>query len=147
TFRSLRGMHGDHHALWIDPDNTSYLINGNDGGAAISYDAGKHWQTTRDTLPAVQFYNVGYDMESPFHVYGSIQDHGSRGGTVTVNREKNRIAGSDWQNAPGGEASTHCVDPSDSNTVYSAGFYGSITRTDLANGKRANIKPQEQDGE
>lgn len=147
TFRRLRGMHGDHHALWIDPVNPNYLINGNDGGAAISYDGGKHWRTTRESLPAVQFYNVSYDLESPFHVYGSIQDHGSRRGTVTVDRAKNRIIGSDWRNAPGGEASIHAVDPSDSNTLYSEGFYGSINRTDLMANERAAIRPQDREGE
>ena len=147
TFRRLRGMHGDHHALWIDPVNPDYLINGNDGGAAISYDGGQHWRTTRESLPAVQFYNVGYDLESPFHVYGSIQDHGSRRGTVTVDRDKGRIFGSDWRNSPGGEASTHAVDPSDSNTLYSEGFYGSINRTDLSANKRTAIRPEDREGE
>jgi photosystem II stability/assembly factor-like uncharacterized protein len=147
TFRRLRGMHGDHHALWIDPSNTSYLINGNDGGAAISYDGGKKWRTTRESLPAVQFYNVGFDSDQPFHVYGSIQDHGSRRGTVTIDRKNNRISGSDWKNAPGGEASTHVADPSDSNTLYSEGFYGSISRTDMTTRERTAIKPKDQEGE
>tara|TARA_R110002096_G_scaffold30459_15_gene90767 strand:- start:77 stop:2563 length:2487 start_codon:yes stop_codon:yes gene_type:complete len=147
TFRRLRGMHGDHHALWIDPNNPSYLINGNDGGTAISYDGGKRWRTSRDNLPAVQFYNVGFDSDSPFHVYGSIQDHGSRRGTVTIDRKKNRIYGSEWQNTSGGEASTHAVDPSDSNTLYSEGFYGSISRTDQSTRKRTAIKPKDREGE
>lgn len=146
-FRRLRGMHGDHHALWIDPGNPDYLINGNDGGVAISYDGGKKWRTSRENLPAVQFYNVAFDNAQPFHVYGSIQDHGSRRGTVSVDRRRNRISGSDWQNAPGGEASTHAVDPSDDDTLYHEGFYGNIQRTDLATRKRTRIRPQDVDGE
>ena len=45
TFRRLPGMHGDHHGLWIDPANSDYLVNVNDGGVAISYDAGENWRT------------------------------------------------------------------------------------------------------
>lgn len=147
SFRRLSGMHGDHHSLWIDPRNPSYLVNGNDGGMAISYDGGKRWRTSRDNLPAVQFYNVAVDSASPFHVYGSIQDHGSRRGTVTIDRQNNRITGSDWQMASGGEASRHAVDPSDDNTLYSEGFYGNLSRTDLATGKRTAIRPQDRKGE
>lgn len=146
TFRRLRGMHGDHHALWIDPANPSYLVNGNDGGMAISYDGGKRWRTSRETLPAVQFYNVGYDMAEPFHVYGSIQDHGSRRGTVVIDRARGRITGRDWQGTSGGEASRHAVDDT-SQTLYSEGFYGSIQRTDLLTGEREGIKPDGRKGE
>lgn len=146
SFRRLRGMHGDHHALWIDPRNPQYLINGNDGGIAISYDGGKRWRTSRENLPAVQFYNLGYDMDEPFHVYGSIQDHGSRRGTVTIDAQRRRIRGSDWQGTSGGEASRHAVDPT-SGTLYSEGFYGSIARTDLSSGKRTAIKPADRKGE
>ena len=145
TFRGLRGMHGDHHALFVDPANTNYLVNGNDGGLAISYDGGKKWRTTRDTLPAVQFYNVGYDMDTPFHVYGSIQDHGSRRGAVDISRGRRRIAATAWEGAPGGEASSHAIDPTDPEVVYSEGFYGSISRTD--HGKRTALKPKDVEGE
>ena len=91
TFRSLRGMHGDHHALWIDPDNSDYLVNGNDGGLAISYDGGENWRTSTNTLPAVQFYNLAVDMEQPFHMYGSIQDHGSRVGTASSGEDRKSV--------------------------------------------------------
>ena len=147
SFRRLRGMHGDHHALWIDPSNPRYLINGNDGGAAISYDGGKKWRTTTETLPAVQFYNVAYDMQTPFHVYGSIQDHGSRRGEVVIDRNRQRIVGRNWEGTSGGEASTHAVDPTDDNTLYSEGFYGSISRTNQETRQRTAIKPKDRKGE
>jgi len=145
SFRRLRGMHGDHHALWIDPNNPNYLINGNDGGAAISYDGGKKWRTTTKTLPAVQFYNVAVDMATPFHVYGSIQDHGSRRAEVV--RRRGSIVGRNWEGTAGGEASTHAVDPTDIDTLYSEGFYGSISRTDQSSGDRVRIKPKDEEGE
>lgn len=135
TFRPLRGMHVDHHGLWIDPDNSDYLVNVNDGGLAISYDAGRNWRTFYDNLPLVQFFNVGYDMDTPFRVYGSIQDHGSYRGIVDLSRGRNRIPSVDFESAPGGEGSSHAVDPTDPNTVYSAGFYGTISRSELATGE------------
>ena len=139
TFRRLRGMHGDHHALWINPEDSNYLINGNDGGINISYDAGANWRLFTDLIPAVQFFNVMYDMDSPFHVYGSIQDHGSMRGVVSIstNRDGTRqMRPVDWERAPGGEGSSHAIDPTDPNTVYSAGFYGQISRTELDSGMR-----------
>jgi hypothetical protein len=150
TFRSLRGMHGDHHALWIDPDNSDYLVNGNDGGLAISYDGGENWRTSTNTLPAVQFYNLAVDMAEPFHMYGSIQDHGSRVGTASSGqRRRSRGGGSarEWESASGGEASFHAVDPTDSNVLYSEGFYGSIQRTDLESGERLRLQPKAAEGE
>lgn len=147
SFERLRGMHGDHHALWIDPDNSNYLINGNDGGANVSYDGGATWKLFDSELPLVQFYNVGFDMDVPFHVYGSIQDHGSRRAIVDLKRGRDRIPAQPWQRAPGGEASHHAIDPTDPNTVYSAGFYGRIARSDLDADKTERLAPKSVDGE
>ena len=142
TFKRLPTKGGDHHGLWIDPYNSKYLINVNDHGINASYDGGKNWKSMREGLPLVQFYNVGYDMDTPFHVYGSIQDHGSRKGTVDLSRGRDEIPSVDWQGAPGGEGSNHCIDPRDPNIVYSAGFYGSLSRTNIATGERKSIQPK-----
>ena len=74
--RFYSGLHGDHHAMWIDPNNSNYIINGNDGGVNISYDGGDTWKNF-ENLPVVQFYNVATDNAKPFNVYGSIQDNNS----------------------------------------------------------------------
>jgi photosystem II stability/assembly factor-like uncharacterized protein len=147
TFRRLAGMHGDHHGLWIDPQNSNYLINVNDGGIDISYDAGENWKNMNDNLPLVQFFNVNYDMDDPFRVYGSIQDHGSRRGVVDLSRGRHNIPAVQYEGAPGGEGSQHAVDPTDPNVVYSAGFYGTISRTHMDTGERVNIVPRPGDGE
>ncbi len=147
TFEELEGMHGDHHALWIDPENPLYLVNGNDGGVDISYDGGENWKGFDHNLPAVQFYNVGYDMEEPFHVYGSIQDHGSFRGVVDLSRGRDRIRGVEFEDAPGGEASYHAIDPTDPSTVYSAGFYGRIQRTDLETDEAEDLLPERAEEE
>jgi photosystem II stability/assembly factor-like uncharacterized protein len=132
TFQSLRGMHGDHHALWIDPANPNYLVNGQDGGVVVSYDQGKSWRDFLHNMPAVQFFNVSYDMETPFHVYGSIQDHGSRRGIVDLSKGRDRIPAQPFEDAPGGEGTRHAIDPNQPNIVYSAGFYHNMNRTDMA---------------
>jgi photosystem II stability/assembly factor-like uncharacterized protein len=132
TFRHLDGMHGDHHGLWIDPQNPNYLLNANDGGIAVSYDRGKNWRSFTDNLPVSQFFNVNYDMASPFHVIGSIQDHGSFRGVVDLSRGRDRIPATSFEYAPGGEGSNHAIDPRDPNRVYSASFYGLISRSDIS---------------
>lgn len=147
TFRPLRGMHGDHHGLWIDPANSDYLVNVNDGGVAISYDGGKNWRTFYNNLPLVQFFNVMYDMADPFHVYGSIQDHGSYRGVVDLSNGRNQIPATGWEEAPGGEGSSHAIDPTDTDIVYSAGFYGNITRSNIKTRKQVNIVPKAEEGE
>ncbi len=147
TFKRLTGMHGDHHALFIDPDNSDYLVNGNDGGAVLSYDGGKNWRSFTDQIPAVQFFNIGYDMDTPFRVYGSIQDHGSFRGIVSLEDGRDKIPAVEFERAPGWEGSSHAVDPTDPDTVYAAGFYGSIYRQDMKTGKRTNIAPRAADNE
>jgi photosystem II stability/assembly factor-like uncharacterized protein len=138
TFRELQGMHGDHHGLWIDPDNSGYIVNANDGGIAISYDGGENWRGFTDNLPVCQFFNIAYDMSTPFRVYGSMQDHGSFRGQVL--RKTERFSGKilegfeavRFEEAPGGEGCSHAIDPANPDIVYSAGFYGHIERSDLS---------------
>ena len=130
TFQGLDSPGGDHHALWIDPDNSNYLVNGFDQGLAVSYDKGKTWKYFQDTLPVCQFFNIAYDMGTPFKVYGSMQDHGSFRAPVDLSRGRDRIPAQKFEGAPGGEGSNQAIDPTNPNVVYSAGFYGTISRTE-----------------
>jgi photosystem II stability/assembly factor-like uncharacterized protein len=147
SFRSLGGMHGDHHGLWIDPANSDYLVNVNDGGVAISYDAGANWRTFYDDFPLVQFFNVAHDMGDPFRVYGSVQDQGSYRGVVDLSQGRQNIPAVDFEGAPGGEGSSHAIDPTDPDVVYSAGFYGTISRTKMDTGESVAVLPQPEPGE
>ena len=131
TFTPLRGMHGDHHGLWIDPRTPSILYNVNDGGFYMSADAGKTW-TFAVSAGGSQFYNVALDTSVPAWAYGSIQDVGSRRGRIDLSRGRDRIPAVAWESAPGGEGSNQAIDPSNPNIVYSHGFYGNFTREDLA---------------
>lgn len=140
TFKQLRGMHVDHHGLWIDPDNSDYLVNANDGGICVSYDKGANWRCFISELPLAQFFNIAVDTEEPFHVYGSIQDHGSRRGVVDLSRGRGNIPAIDFEYAPGGEGSNHVIDPRQPDIVYSAGFYGTLSRSDLTKERRERSK-------
>jgi photosystem II stability/assembly factor-like uncharacterized protein len=138
---------GDNHGLWIDPADNTYMILNNDHGVHITHDQGKTWKSSRNTVNAVQFFNVNYDMDSPFHVFGSIQDHGSRRGMVDLSQGRDNIPAVDWERAPGGEGSNHAIDPTNPNIVYSAGFYGTISRTDISTNERTAIMPKVSDEE
>ncbi|WP_167618949.1 VPS10 domain-containing protein [Maribellus sediminis] len=145
TFKDLPGMHMDHHGLWIDPDNTNYLVNVNDGGVAVSYD-GENFRTFYNNLPLAQFFNVGIDMSEPFKVYGSVQDHGSYRGTVDLSRGRDQVQPVEFEYAPGGEGSNHVINPENPDQVYSAGFYGTITKTDMKSFNSENIMPPVPEG-
>jgi len=135
-FRSIDGgktmtrvmvPHGDNHALWIDPTNTDRMIQGNDGGATISYDAGKTW-TREDSQPTAQIYHVATDNSFPYRIYGDQQDNSS---LAIVSRGDMGVIGRwDWYPVGGGESGYMAPDPRDSNIVYATGYMGEITRFD-----------------
>ncbi len=128
TFQPLRGPHADHHGLWIDPENPNYLLNVQDGGLTISYDKGKTWKYPIEPLPLAQFYNVAFDMSTPFRVFGSIQDHHSFYAPVDLSRGRNRVPVQEFKNILGAEGSMHAINLSDNNTIYASSFYGQLSR-------------------
>ncbi len=142
------GLHVDHHALWIDPDDSSYLVNGNDGGVNISYDGGATWMNFHHNLPVQQFYSVAVDVQDPFYVYGSPQDHGCFRGPITCRPGRGR-PGQDyrpmWESVPGGEYQVVAVDPSDP-TVY---YCGNLTRSVFMDGRWESVstRPERKKGE
>jgi photosystem II stability/assembly factor-like uncharacterized protein len=144
--RDTGGVHGDHHGLWIDPADSNVIYNANDGGFYHSIDGGNTWVFAQSAAGA-QFYNVELDMSNPAWAYGSIQDHGSRRGRVDISKGRGNVAPVAFEDAPGGEGSHHAVDPENPNIVYSHGFYGNFSRTDLGvaggggRGRGANPPP------
>lgn len=127
TYTSIRVPHGDNHDLWINPDNPKYMINGNDGGANVSINAGESW-TGQDNQPTAQFYHVITDTQFPYWVYGAQQDNS----TVRI---ASRTSGAgidraDWHSVGGGE-SGHIAPRYDNPDIVYAGSYGGlITRWD-----------------
>jgi photosystem II stability/assembly factor-like uncharacterized protein len=145
TFKSLRGPHADHHGLWIDPANSNYILNVQDGGLTISYDKGRTWKYPIEELPLAQFYNIAYDFSVPFRVFGSIQDHHSYYGTVDLSAGRNRVRPVEFTNTLGAEGTTHAVDPVDNNTVYASTFYGALARAEVDKypaGRKQLLPPQ-----
>ena len=116
TFQLLPARHGDHHGLWIDPDDTNRMINGNDGGASISVDGGKTW-TTQDNQPTAQFYHVAVDNRFPYYVYGAQQDNSNL--AIASRDDDGAIVERDWYEAGGGECGFVIPDPRDADIIYS----------------------------
>ena len=132
TFTPLRGMHGDHHGLWIDPKNPSVLYNANDGGFYRSADAGKTW-TFAVSAGGAQFYNVAARHQHAGVGVRLDPGHRQPARPASICRQgRDRIPAVEWSDAPGGEGSHQAIDPANPNIVYSHGFYGNFTREDLA---------------
>ncbi|HTQ85160.1 MAG TPA: hypothetical protein VMI93_03015 [Candidatus Solibacter sp.] len=127
TFTRIFVPHGDNHGLWIDPTNTDRMIQGNDGGATISHDAGKTW-TRQDSQPTAQIYHVATDNAFPYRVYGDQQDNSSVG--ILSRGDSGMIGRWDWYPVGGGESGFMAPDPRDPNIVYATGYMGQITRFD-----------------
>ncbi len=146
SFTVIRGPHGDHHALWIDPDAPDVMINGNDGGACVTSNGGKSW-STQTNQPTAELYRVSVDDGFPYRVYGGQQDNS----TVSI---PSRTSGSgitrhDWYAVGGGESGHVVVDPSDRDIVYAGSYGGTITRYDHRTRRSRNILtyPQMQLGQ
>ena len=116
TFELLPATHGDHHGLWIDPQNPARLINANDGGASVSNDAGHTW-TTQNNQPTAQFYHVAVDNAFPYHIYGAQQDNTNLG--IASRTDSGVIGREDWFQAGGGECGFVVPDPRDWHIIYS----------------------------
>ncbi|MDP9253368.1 MAG: glycosyl hydrolase, partial [Verrucomicrobiota bacterium] len=126
NFTLLPARHGDHHGLWIDPQNPDRIGNANDGGASISNDGGKTW-TTLNNQPTAQFYHVAVDNVFPYHIYGAQQDNSN---VVIASRTDSGVIGpQDWSPAGGGECGFVVPDPRDWHIIYSNNE-GYITRYD-----------------
>lgn len=147
TFNNVGELnkHIDNHALWIDPDNPSYLLNGNDGGVYESYDRGKTWRFYTN-LPVTQFYKVAVDNDYPFYnIYGGTQDNFTIGGP-SRSIEPTGLTYKDWQVTLLGDGFEPHVDPQNPNIIYSQYQYGGLYRFDRQSGQGQNIIPQPPTG-
>ena len=139
---SLGTMHSDHHALWINPTDAKHILMGNDGGLYQSYDKGDTW-LHYNNVPAGQFYTVNVDMETPYNVYGGLQDNGVlRGSSRSVpNRSKH------WDAIFGGDGMYVAPDPRNSKLVYTGFQFGNYFKLDLDRGRNTRITPSHEIGE
>ena len=145
TFYLQESMHDDHHAMWIDPNNPNHIIEGTDGGLGFSYDRAKTFEAVYN-MDIGQFYHVTYDMETPYNVYGGLQDNYSWGGPSAV-RSRQGITNDDWFSVQGGDGFDVQVDPQDPRTIYAESQDGNISRIDRISNERKNIRPVPAKGE
>ena len=142
SFEVVPAPHGDHHALWIDPNDSNRLINGNDGGATISVDGGKNW-TTQNNQPTAQFYHVAADNDFQYRVYGSQQDNSSLG--IRTRSDHGSIDRPDWDAVGGGESGYIVADPRDSNIIYADDEGPILTRFDRRTSQAQSIQQWPED--
>ncbi len=125
TFGRSNAPHGDHHDLWVAPENPERMIIGDDGGAQVTYDGGETWSTYHNQ-PTSQFYRVVTDNHFPYRIYVAQQDnstlriaHRTTGWSITEE---------DWEETAGGESAHIAVDPLNNDIVYGGSYGGYLTR-------------------
>ena len=141
-------VHADHHALWLNPKRPGHIINGNDGGINISYDAGEKW--SKCNSPAVgQFYYINADMDTPYNVYGGTQDNGVWVGSHNYRKGTSWHAYGQYpyKSIMGGDGMQVQIDNRDNNTVYTGYQFGNYFRINKEKGNRAYITPKHELGD
>jgi len=136
-----RGVHGDHHALWIDPRDGRHMILGGDGGFNVTHDRTANWDRLNHAAIG-QFYHVAVDTRRNYRVYGGLQDNGSWGGPSRTHSLTGPI-NEDWFRVGGGDGYRCAVDPTDPDLVYSTSQWGAMRRLNLRNGESVPIRPPE----
>jgi photosystem II stability/assembly factor-like uncharacterized protein len=139
------GVHGDHHSLWIDPDNPDYLLLGGDAGLYISHDRGIKWRKINN-FTIGQFYAIGVDMRDPYWVYGGLQDNHSWMGPTRTRRFIG-IINDDWSQTGFSDGMYAQPDPENYRRVYIDSQGGNIIRFDPDTGASESIRPQPAEGE
>lgn len=145
TFKTFNAPHGDHHDLWIAPEDSQRMIIGDDGGAQVSFDAGENWSTYMNQ-PTAQIYRVTTDNHFPYRIYGAQQDNS----TIRISHRTNRrtIGERDWEGTAGGESAHIAVDPLNNDIVYGGSYGGLLTRVNHKTQERraVNVWPDDPMG-
>lgn len=141
-------VHADHQALWVNPSRPGHLIDGNDGGLNITYDNGESW--FKGNTPSVgQFYAIGVDDQTPYHVYGGLQDNGVWGGPHTYTESTGWHASGNYSYTPylGGDGMQVEIDTRTNDIIYTGSQFGAYRRIETSTGASASIRPRHQLGE
>ena len=140
TFSTYNAPHGDHHDLWIAPEDPHRMIIGDDGGAQVTYDGGETWSTYHNQ-PTSQFYRVTTDNAFPYRIYVAQQDNS----TIRIPHRTDgySISEDDWESTAGGESAHIAVDPEDNDIVYGGSYDGYLTRVNHKSGtvRAINVWP------
>lgn len=136
-------IHGDHHAMWINPENSNHMIIGSDGGIYISYDGGKTCDLI-NILPLGQVYEISFDMHKPYYVNAGLQDNGTwHGPSAAWFRQS--ITNEEWFRIGGADGFYSQVDPRDCNVIYTSSQNAGISRFNLKNFETKSLKPASKD--
>jgi hypothetical protein len=139
TLIPYSGIHPDHHAWWIHPDNPNFILDGNDGGIGFSRDRGRSWQFD-EKLPFGQFYHINVDNDIPYNVMGGMQDNGSwHGPAYTWNN--GGLRNYYWNNVGGGDGFDVMPDLDEQGWIYSMSQGGNVQRMNYQTGERWFVKP------
>ncbi len=138
TFQKLRPPHGDNHVVWVNPNDTRILLEGNDGGATVSTDGGKTWSTEHNQ-PTGQFYHVNLDNQFPFHIFGAQQDEGSFEGPSASSQ--NRIPLAAWHGVAYGESTYSVPQPDNPKITYGSGYYSIFVKYDRDSEEYHSVSP------
>ncbi|OAB31334.1 hypothetical protein SAMN05444395_101700 [Flavobacterium fryxellicola] len=145
TFASIsdENVHADHHVVWVNPNKSGHLINGNDGGLNISYDDGAHW-FKGNSHSVSQFYAVNVDEQEPYNIYGGMQDNGVWVGPsdYKYSSEWYQTGKYPYENLMGGDGMQTQIDKRNPNIVFTGFQFGNYYRIDRANNKREYISPK-----
>ncbi len=145
TFTLKNAPHGDHHDLWIDPNNNNRMVIADDGGAQISNDGGNNW-TTYYNQPTAQFYRVATDNAFPYRIYGAQQDNSAI--RISHRTAGNAITERDWESTSGGESAHLAPDPENHDIVYGGTYKGYMMRKDhsIEQTRSVNVWPDNPAG-
>ncbi len=136
TFQSVQATHGDNHGFWINPTNSNYLANANDGGGSVSLDGGRSW-STQDNQPTAQFYHVTVDDDFPYKLYSGQQDNSSV--VIRSRSDGFMISERDWWNGAGCESANIGVSARQHRYVYGGCYQGIIDELDQETGLSRDI--------
>ncbi|MCG8606295.1 hypothetical protein MJD09_15090 [bacterium] len=139
------GVHSDFHSLWINPNNPKHFYLAGDAGLHETWDRGETYRRINN-LPIGQFYAIGVDMQTPYRVWGGMQDNHSWVGPSATRRWIG-IINDDWQQIGFGDGMYHQPDLTDERYVYANAQNGNLTRFDPATGDRLDIQPHPPDRE
>lgn len=141
-------VHVDHHAIWINPNNPKHLILGNDGGVYVSFDTGATWINCNS--PSVgQFYSVNVDMDTPYNVYGGLQDNGVWKGPSTYEYSRSWYQNGKYpyERLMGGDGMQVAIDTRDNKIVYTGYQFGNYFRVNTETNQRSYITPKHKLGD
>ncbi len=139
AYNTSVGVHPDHHAWWIHPEDPTFILDGNDGGLNISHDRGATWRFV-ENLPVAQYYHINVDSEFPYNVYGGMQDNGSWIGPAYVWKAQG-IRNSYWQELAFGDGFDVMPDKDNSRYGFAQSQQGFVVRYDRETGHQRIVRP------